>query len=56
MEDAKLVDGAAPLGGAALDVVDADDYGSREEEDDIAVVMVLNCDTNVHKTFQQEVV
>ena len=56
MEDAELVDGTAPLDGAALDVADMEDYGSRIEEDDIADMMMLDGDTNMYEIFQQEVV
>lgn len=36
-----------------LDVADADDYGSREKEDDIAAMMILDGNTNVHETFSR---
>ena len=52
MEDAELVYGAVPLDGVALDIAGADGYGSREEEEDIASMMMLNGYINVEKTFQ----
>ena len=50
------MDEAAPLDGAVLDVADAEDYGSMEEEDAITAMMMINGCNSLHETFQQAVV